>query len=62
LRNRHALIDGKVLKSQAEIRIVSSDNIDSMNAINGVAKSLVEAIDEWGKTVINRQRTKGARK
>jgi hypothetical protein len=62
LRNRHALIDGKVLKSQAEIRIVSSDNIDSMNAINAAAKSLVAAIDEWRKTVINRQRSKGATK
>ena len=56
------LADCKVLKKQAEIRIESSDNIDSMKASNDAAKSLVEAIDEWEKTVINRQRSKGAKR
>jgi hypothetical protein len=33
-----------------------------MKASNDAAKSLVEPIDEWEKTVINRQRSKGAKR
>ncbi len=58
-KNSVVLADCKVLKKQAEIRIESGDNIDSMKASNDAAKSLVEAIDEWEKTVINRQRSNG---
>ena len=46
-------------KEQAEIRAQLTENVDSMKAKHEAAKALVKAIEDWEKTVINRDRSNG---